>query len=79
MISVSYYIVDVFDVDSNVLPTDGRTAIIDSQTANRILLAVVYPMLSFLRYLAAFFFLFAAIFSFYRMVASSGDETGVGA
>lgn len=44
---------------------------------NRIVLSIVYPLLSFLRYIAAFIFLFGAIYAYFRMVTAGGEQSGI--
>lgn len=76
LISIAYYVVDIFDVDSGV-GNVGRVVVYDGQTTALIMDTIVYPLISFLWYVAVFFFIFAIIYGFYRMVASAGDEGGI--
>lgn len=77
VIAFAYYIVDIFDVDSGAAAGVGDARYFDSQSVNRIITSIVYPLLSFLRYIAAFIFLFGAIYAYFRMVTAGGEQGGI--
>lgn len=68
LISIAYTVIRQFE-----------TRVFSSQTINTetvydLVINIIYPLLNFLRYIAATCFFLAAIYAFYRIVTSAGNE-----
>ncbi len=68
LISIAYTVIRQFE--DRVFSTQR----INADTVYDAVINIVYPVLNFLRYIAALCFFLAAIYAFYRIVTSAGDE-----
>ncbi len=68
IISISYTVIRQFE--SRVFVTQSFSG----QTVYEVVINIIYPILNFIRYMAAICFFLAAIYAFYRIVTSMGDE-----
>lgn len=72
LISIAYTAIRMFE--TRVFSTES----ISGQTVYDAVINIIYPVLNFLRYIAATVFFMVAIFAFYQIVTSSGDEEKFG-
>lgn len=70
LISIAYTVIRQFETRVFSEQT------INSQTVYNAVINIIYPILNFLRYLAATCFFLTAIYAFYRIVTSAGNEEG---
>lgn len=68
LISIAYTVIRQFE--DRVFSTQR----INADTVYDVVINIIYPLLNFLRYIAALCFFLAAIYAFYRIVTSAGDE-----
>lgn len=68
IISIAYTVIQQFE--QNVTSTQT----ISGQTVYYMVINIIYPILNFIRYMAGICFFLAAVFAFYRIVTSMGDE-----
>lgn len=70
LISIAYTIIRQFETRVFSEQT------INTQTVYNAVINIIYPLLNFLRYIAATCFFLTAIYAFYRIVTSAGNEEG---
>lgn len=70
MISIAYTVIRQFE--TRVFSDQT----INTQTVYNAVINIIYPLLNFLRYIAATCFFLTAIYAFYRIVTSAGNEEG---
>ena len=70
LISIAYTVIRQFE--TRVFSTQS----INSETVYDAVINIIYPILNFLRYIAATCFFLVAIWAFYRIVTSAGNEEG---
>jgi hypothetical protein len=68
LISIAYMVIR--QLETRVLSSQT----ISGETAYNAVIGIVYPLLNFMRYLAATLFFLTAIFAFYRIVWAGGNE-----
>lgn len=68
LLSIAYTVVQQFE--SRVTSAQS----ISGQTVYYMVINIIYPLLNFMRYIAATCFFLATIWAFYRIVTSMGDE-----
>lgn len=68
IISIAYTVIQQFEIRVT------STQTFSGQTVYATVINIVYPILNFLRYMAGICFLLSAIYAFYRIVTSMGDE-----
>lgn len=68
LISIAYTVIRQFE--TRVFSTQT----INTETVYDVVINIIYPILNFLRYIAATCFFLAAIYAFYRIVTSGGNE-----
>ncbi len=68
LISIAYTVIRQFE--SRVFSTQS----ISGETVYDAVINIVYPILNFLRYIAAICFFLTAIYAFYRIITAAGDE-----
>ncbi len=70
LISIAYTVIRQFETRVFSEQT------INTQTVYNAVINIIYPLLNFLRYIAATCFFLTAIYAFYRIVTSAGNEEG---
>ncbi len=68
LISIAYTVIRQFE--TRVFNTQN----ISTQTVYNTVINIVYPILNFLRYIAATVFFLGTIYAFYRIVTAGGNE-----
>ena len=64
LLTIAYQIIETFE-------TSVRNPEIDADLAVKLVVQVVYPILSIMQFLAAIAFLFAAIYAYYRIITAA--------
>lgn len=68
IISIAYTVIQQFEIRVT------STQTFSGQTVYAAVINIIYPLLNFIRYMAGICFFLAAVYSFYRIVTSMGDE-----
>ncbi len=70
LISIAYTVIKQFETKV------FNDTTISGDTVYDLVINIVYPVLNFIRYIAATCFFLGAIFAFYRIITAAGDEEG---